>query len=83
MHYIHAFVTFYWKDGPLRRSSEYFFVKCMLCDSKLNLYFVGNIKQQGGQLGEGGGWEGAGGWGVGVGQEEEEGGDFKLFFFCK
>ena len=32
------------KDGPLR-SSEYFFVKSMLCDSKLNLYFVENIKQ--------------------------------------
>ena len=53
LHYIHTFVTFYQKDGPLRRSSEYFFMKCMLCDSKLNLYFVGNIEQQGGQLGEG------------------------------
>ena len=48
-----AFVSFYLKDSPLR-SSEYFFVKCMLCDSKLNLYFVGNIKQCGGQpVGEG------------------------------
>ena len=28
-------------------------VFCMLCDSKLNLYFVGNIVQQGGQPGEG------------------------------
>ena len=25
----------------------------MLCDAKLNLYFVGNIKQQGGQPGDG------------------------------
>ena len=49
----------------------------MLCDSKLNLYFVGNIKQQGGQLGEEGkkGLEG-GGLGIGQEEEEEEGGIF-------
>ena len=51
MHYIHAFITFYEKDSPLRRSSEYFFVKCMLCDSKLNLCFVGNMEQHGGKMG--------------------------------
>ena len=38
----------------------------------LILYFPGNIKHQGG---EGGGGE----WGVG--EEEEEGGNFKLFSF--
>ena len=45
----------------------------MLCDSKLNLCFVGNMEQHEGQPGV----EGQGGWGVGVGQEEEEkeGGD--------
>ena len=37
-----AFVTLYQKDSPLR-SSKYFFVKYML------YYFVGNIKQHGGQ----------------------------------
>ena len=45
------------------------------------LYFVGNIKQHGGQLGEESN-KGQGGWGVGQEEKEEEGGDFKVFF-CK
>ena len=58
-----------------------FHTVCILCDSKLNLYFVENIVDlwQGGQPGGGGKKEkGAGG----VGEEEEEGGDL-ISFFCK
>ena len=49
------------------RSSDYIFAKCML------YYFAGNIKYQGGE----GGGEG------GVGEEEEEGGNFNVSFVCK
>ena len=47
----------------------------MLCDSKLNLNFVGNTEQQMKAAGEGN----KKGQGVGVEQENEEGRDFKFF----